>query len=66
MFSEAKADLIKGSITAVASGGFSFTTDVMPFISEIGVCAGTIVALHGVYLIIKTYILRHKDKPKDD
>ena len=62
LFPEGKAEVLTGTTTAVAGVGFSWTHAIFPIISEIAVIAGCIVALHGVYVIIHTEILKWKNR----
>lgn len=60
MYSDGKVQVCIGSCSAILSwvAGLSFTQDVIPVISYIGVMAGAFVALHGAYEIIKRWINR--------
>lgn len=62
----AKAEVITGSTTTSVIAGLSFAHDVMPIISEIGICAGTIVALHGVWKILYHHYWRLKYSKKHE
>ncbi len=59
-----KAQVCIGSCSAMLSwiAGMSFSHDVIPVVSYIGVCAGAFVALHGVYMIIKHWLVDLKKK----
>lgn len=63
-----KVQLCVGGCSAMVSwvSGLSITQDVMPIISGIGVLAGTIVALHGVFVIVKKWYKDLRERNSTD
>lgn len=51
---EAKADVLGGSTITSGIVVLNFLHDSMPFWSTIGIVCGTILAIHGVYELVKT------------
>jgi len=60
MYHDGRVQLCVGACSAMLSwvAGLSLSQDVIPIISMIGVVAGTFVALHGVYEIVKKWFKR--------
>ena len=57
---EAKAETIVGSGTTSGILILTWAHDVIPFISEIGIIMGTILAIHGVYELIRKKYMDYK------
>jgi len=56
LFPGAKAEAIVGTIASVTGVSYGWTADIFPIISEIAICAGAVVALHGIIKIVIGYI----------
>ncbi len=61
--SSGKTQLCVGGCGALLSwvSGLSFTQDIVPIISYIGICAGAFVGLHGVFIIVKGWVKRLRE-----
>jgi hypothetical protein len=57
---EAKADVIVGSSTTSGILILNLAQNIMPVLSFIGIIAGTILALHGVYELGMRYYRLYK------
>lgn len=62
MIPSAKAELATGTIAVATTASYSWAADIFPVISEIGVIAGTIVAVHGLGKLIYGYYKLWKNK----
>jgi hypothetical protein len=60
MFEEAKGAIV-GTSTSSGIGVLLWVHDAIPILSTIGILAGTILAIHGVFELILKYIKRGKD-----
>lgn len=65
-FPSARAEVVTGITTASAGvmGHISWINDIYPLISEVAVIAGAIVALHGLYAVVKDEIAKWKNRRK--
>ena len=63
-----KVQICVGGCSAMLSwiSGLSLTQDIMPVVSAIGVIAGTIVALHGCWIIAYGWIKRLRERNNSD
>lgn len=61
---EGKVQICVGACSGLLSwiAGLSFSQDVIPIISYIGVCAGAFIALHGCYVIISGWFKKMKKR----
>ena len=63
MYENGRTQLCVGACASMISwvSGLSFTQDVVPIISYIGVCAGAFIALHGVGVIMYNWFKKLRE-----
>lgn len=61
---DGKIQICVGGCSAMLSwiSGISFTQDIVPVLSGIGVCAGAFIGLHGVFVIVKSWFKKMKER----
>jgi hypothetical protein len=64
MYDNGKFQVCVGGCGAVLSwvSGLSFSQDIAPVISGIGMSAGCFIGLHGCYVIVKRWFTKMKER----